>query len=71
MVGKFNDMCKTKNLTKKKNFSKYGLLVYFNNGSKKYLKYEDDDERDEDLRRLEFDPDVNLVCLFPMDEEND
>ena len=32
---------------------------------------EDDDERDEDLRRLEFVPVVNMVCLFPMDDGND
>ena len=51
-----------------KGFSKYGLLVYYKDGTEKILKYSDDDERDEDLRRLEFDKDVEFVCLYPIEE---
>lgn len=53
----------------KRKVSKIGLLVHFKDGSEKILKYEDDDERDEDLCRLEFNSDVEMVCLYPIDEE--
>lgn len=53
----------------KRKVSKIGLLVHFKDGSEKILKYEDDDERDDDLRRLELNRDVEMVCLYPIDEE--